>query len=376
MSAKIQALYESFATGFLGPVLLGGEAQLTRPLAPGLLDHFALSRPLDEALEERIVDQLQETASMLAPAATVRFPERGMIALAMAAHDLALVTDPRLDRAFARGARPKILGFADALLDEVAPPRTRGEALARHAFVARLLEVVREDTVVKSWAATYRFYGRPPPANVTAAPKLRFIREDKTRAPLPGLLAEGDEAEELRLAPRLRALLTRSPLTELLHPELAPNLVFGQAALGVLSDPALRHGLAQALVLEGTGRVAQPFGRALRQLSALGPPPAYLRAALAFIAELLVLEVLDERAGHTPKDEPAVGDEELFSAVLPALVAYEGPLSALVDLTPFDRAAVETRAKRLAPLAGDDAVALALTLLERADEDDDARQAS
>ncbi|MEO0324901.1 MAG: hypothetical protein AAF447_18200, partial [Myxococcota bacterium] len=276
----------------------------------------------------------------------------------------------RLDRAFARGARPKILGYADALLDEVHPPRTRGEALARHAFVARLLAVVREDTVVKSWAATYRFYGRPPPGNVVAAPKLRFVREDRTRSPLPGLLVSSDEAEALRLGPRLRTLLTRSPLTELLHPELAPDLVFGQAALAVLSDPSLRYGLAQALVLEGTGRVAQPFGHALRKLSALGPPPAYLRAALSFIAELLVLEVLDERAGHTPKDEPAVGDEELFSAVLPALVTYEGPLSTLVDLTTVDRAAVERRAERLATLAGDDAVAFARSLLERADESD------
>ncbi|MEM1415071.1 MAG: hypothetical protein AAGH15_09235 [Myxococcota bacterium] len=363
---KIHALYEAFATGFLGPVLLGGEARLTRALPPGLLEHFSLARPSDELLEERIVDQIQETASILAPAATVRFPDRSMIALAMAAHDLALVTDPAMDRTFARGARPKILDFADQLLEDLEAPRTRGEALARHAFVERLLAVQREDTVVKSWAYTYRFYGRPPPANVVAAPKLRFVREEKSRAPLPELLAEGEEADELRLEPRLRELLSRSPLTELLRTDLAPDLVFGQAILAVLSDPALRHGVAQALVLEGTGKVAQPFGHALRHLSALGPPPPFLFAAIAFLAELHVLEVLDARAGHRPKDEPAVGDEELFAAVLPALVKHRGGLASLMELAAPDKARVVERAATLTYLAGQDAVDFALAIMDRA----------
>lgn len=377
-AAKRQELYEAFAGGFLAP-LFGASAlddaksregdllaQLTRPLPPALLDHFELASLSKPDVEQTMLEGIHAAAGELAPADHLRFPERGALAVAMAAHDLFWLTDPTHDRAFARGARSQVLGFVDALLDAVQPPRTREEALVRHVILDRLLELEREDTVVKNWAYTYRFYGRPPPGNVVALPRVRFVRQTHTRR---GLVALCQADTELRLDHRLRALVARSPLTELLRPEFAEPLVFGRASLAVLSDPTLRHGVVQVLVKRGTARIAAVFGRALRVVGAEDPSPEHLYVALAFVAELQLLEVLDERDGHRPKDEPAVGDEELFAAVLPALVDHaeeEGPLAFLLELSERDLERVVRRAQLRRAQAGDDAVAFAKGILARA----------
>ena len=174
------------------------------------------------------------------------------------------------------------------------------------------------------------------------------------------------DAGVFELGPLLRALISRSPITELLRPELSPDLQFGQASLAVLSDSKLRHGIVQAIVERGTGSVAQPFGHALRHLSALAPPPEYLASALTFLVEMQLLEVMDERVGHRPRDEPAVGDEELFSALLPAILRTDGPMQHLVELEEADMRRIRERAEERAEQAGEDAVAFALSVLERA----------
>jgi hypothetical protein len=379
-SQKRQALYESFAGGFLAPlfgasVLEDDEAKhrdggllarLTRPLPPALLDHFELASLSKPEVEQSFLEGLHSAASELVPTDHLPWPERGAMAVAMAAHDLFWLTDPTHDRAFARGAREKVLAFVDALIELVPAPRTRAEALVRHVILDRLLDLQREDTVVKNWAYTYRFYGRPPPANVVAMPRLRFVRQEHTRKTLVELCAAD---EELRLTVRLRALLSRSPVTELLHPELAPRLVLGRATLAILSDATLRHGIVEALVKRGTKDVAQSFGHALRVLGALGPPGEHLFVALSFLVELQLLEVLDERVGHQPKEEPAVGDEELFAALLPALVDHteeDGALSFLLELSERDLERVVRRSELRRAQAGEDAVAFAKSIFSRA----------
>lgn len=361
---KTAELYESFVTGFLRPLFIGGTAQATRPLPPSLLEFFALSRPSDPAVEQDIRLWMHRLASEIAPCDDVPFPDVGAMGTAMALHDLAVLTDPTLDRAFARGARKTIFEWAMDLIAAIPPPRTRGEALARHTVLERALGTEREDTVVKNWAYTYRFFGRPPPGNVVAMPRLRFVKQQKTRKALVRLI--GEDEPGLTLDVLLRHLIARSPVTELLRTDLAPKLEFGHATLSVLSDGGLRHGIVNALVKNGTDAIAQPFGHALRVLSALGPPGEFLYVAVVFLAELQLLEVLDARVGHKPRDEPAVGDEELFAAVLPALLRHHGPLEHLLALSDPDRAAVQERAELRAKQAGDDAVAFAEQILARA----------
>lgn len=377
---KRQELYEAFVGGFLAP-LFGATvlddqhakhrdgvllAQITRPLPPALLDHFELASLSKPEVEQTMLEGLHAAAGELMPTDHLRFPERGAMAIAMAAHDLFWLTDPAHDRAFARGARTKVLTFVDALIDAVPIPRSREEAIVRHVILERLLELEREDTVVKNWAYTYRFFGRPPAANVVAMPKLRFVRQQHTRKGLVDLCAADTE---LGLPARLRSLISRSPVTALVRPDLSKRFVFGHATLAVLSDPTLRHGIVEALVKRGTDRIAATFGHALRILGAEDPSPQHLYVALAFLAELQLLEVLDERVGHRPKEEPAVGDEELFAAVLPALVDHteeEGPLGFLLDLSEPDLERVVKRSELRRAQAGDDAVGFAKGIFARA----------
>ena len=361
---KVHAHYQELVARFLEPLLTGGTVHGTRAIAPACLEHFSLARPVDSVVEGSILEALARQASELAPVELVELAEPGLMATLMAAHDLFWLTDPALDRAFARGSRETVRQWVFDLVDRIPVPRTRSEALGRHVVLERCLELQREDTVVKNWAYTYRFYGRPPPANVVAMPKLRFVRQEKTRRSLVELAREG--TPDLELETPLLALLSRSPITQLLHHDLTPDLRFGQATLAVLSDAVLRAGIAQELVKRGTGAVAQPFGHALRVLSAEDPSPRHLFVAIALIADMQVLELLDARAGHRPRSEPAVGDEELFAAVLPALVRHHGPLEGLIALNESDRRDLMERAAKAAHQAGEDAVQMALTLVERA----------
>ena len=361
---KVQALYEELVSDFLGPLLSGGTVQATRALPPGVLEFFSLARPADLAIEGALLEALARQGAELAPVELVELAERGLMAVAIAVHDLFGLTDPQLDRAFARDSRDTVIGWVHALIDSIGVPLTRSEAIGRHVVLERALQLERVDTVVKNWAYTYRFYGRPPPANVVAMPRLRFVREETTHRRLLDLVMT--EAEGIDLAGPLRALIARSPITQLLHHELFPELRFGQATLAVLSDSRLRSGVAQELVKRGTGHIAQPFGHALRVLSAQFPSPQHLYVAIALIADMQMLEVLDVRSGHTPRSEPAVGDEELFAAVLPALLRHRGALHGLVALSPKDAERVRVRAEEAAAQAGEDAVEMALRLIDRA----------
>jgi len=360
---KIHLLFEAFFDGFVHPLFTGGVAQQVRAIAPGCLEHFGLARATDPDKEFEVLRAMHERAAEICPVGALPFPDHGVMAIAAAAHDLAMLTDPQLDRAISRGARPTVLAWVDEIVAAIRMPTTRGALLARHVMLETLLAASREDTKVTNWAYTYRFYGRPPPANVVAMPKLRAVREEKTKKNLLELLLEH---EDLDLRSRVRQLVSRSPVTELLRSELCPDLQFGAATLAALSDSTLRTGIVQEIVKQGTGDIAQPFGHALRLLSAIGPPPEYLYVALVFLAELQLLEVMDARKGHQPKSEPAVGAEELFAAVLPALFLHEGALRPVLDLAEPDLDKVRQRAEERRRQAGADAVEFARAIMNRA----------
>ncbi len=363
-STKIGELYEEFIKEFLLPLFAGGEAHAVRPLPPGVMETFAYGTISDTEVEFDLQSHMLRAASEIAPLQGLPANDFGAMGMAMALHNLGAITDPMLDRTFSRGSLKTMREWIEAIIDAIPPPRTRGEALSRHVIAERALLFQREDTVVKNWAYTYRFYGRPPPANVTAMPRLRFVKEQKSRRRMLEILEEGVDEESL--TGLLTQLIARSPVTQLLNLQLYPRFVFGMAALAVLSDSGLRNGVVQALIKTGTNKVAQPLGHALRELSAVGAPGEYLHVALAFLAELQVLEVLDERAGHVPIAEPAVGDEELFAAVLPAVVQHDTPLSDVIALSASDLERVQRRAELRRQQAGDDAVEFARSILDRA----------
>jgi hypothetical protein len=361
-ATKISQRYEEVMAGFLRPLLEGGEVVVGRPLTPGMLEHFALARPTDMEVDRAIFDKLHEAASELAPVRAVPWPDRGLAAVTMAAHDLVATTDPSLDRAFARGARMRMLEFIDWLLDEAGPPATRGAALARHAVVSRVIELARTDVVVKNWAYTYRFFGRPVPKRVVAMPRVRWVRSTETRVSIRELWTALNE--ELPVLSRVDALVARSPVTQLLRTDLTPSLRLGTAALAVLSDDLVRSGIARELVAQG-GAVMAPLGHALHDLHAQGAPPRLVYYALALVFEAHIVAILDARAGTEPVfRRPTDPFAALFCAVLPAMVGAPDDLGALLELDPDDLAVVRARAGALdSELPGSEAVKHAIAIV-------------
>lgn len=364
-TSKLQAAYDDLVVRFLAPLMSGEGAELARPVAPGALDYFTRTRAGSVEAESRIFDALHRGGSDVAPIETVPWPSRDLVAIAMVMHDLLFLTDPSLDRLFARGARPVITAWIDQLLDAIQPPATRGDALARHAMLEAFFQTRRTDTVVRNWAYTYRFYGRKPPANVVALPRVRFVRQEHTTIELIPLFAKLDAESELGLSPRLRDLVARSPVTELARPTRFAPLRFGIASLRVLADGPLRGGIARAIAGEGEWKSAGVLGAALGASELRAAPPALIAPALALLFELHVTAALDAR-----KDARVPGSLDVhaarYAAVLPAFLEDAAAIESVRALDDGDRAVLQRRTEALRRVVPRESVAEVGALVARA----------
>jgi hypothetical protein len=345
---KLQQRYDALVVGFLEPLLSGGTVIVDRPLAPGGIEYYQHAGSSDANASSEIFDRLHRSASAIAPITTVPWPDRDLILLAIAAHNLVLVTDPMLDRVFARGARKKMCEWIDEAIEMVAPPRTRASALARHALLDPLVSLRRKDVVVKNWAYTYRFYGRPVPRNVVMLPKVRFVKQTETLVDIETLWSMVDQSAQLGIRPRLRELLSRSPVTELVRLDLCDDFRFGLATLAVLSDDAIRGGIARVIVERGEWKTAGLLGRALGDPLLHHAPPAHLYYALALCFEVQMTATLDVPGLALPQtlnlSDP---DVARYAAVLPAFFEDETMLDEVRAFDDADRGEVQERCDRL-----------------------------
>jgi len=363
-SQKVHARYERFASLFLRPLLAGGTMIVGRPVAPGMLEHFSLARPSDSGTEHDIYERLLTTANQFAPVKGLRWPDPGPTALAMAGHNLLAATDPMLGRWPGPKAKRKMLEWSGWLLDRASAPRTRGEALARHAILERLLLVRREDVVVRNWGFTHKYLGRPIPSGFLNKP--RWVRENRDRRTLRDLISEQGDVDAGLV---LQTLIRRSPMTELLRPDLYDTFRFGTASLAILSDDLLRNSVARDLAKEGF-RAAESLGEALHVLYESNPPPRMLYYALALVYEMQVIAALDRQPPPPPLEVGESGMErgqQLFYAVLPAVLGAPDDLGALLDLDPDDLARLRVRAQHLDSVLSDSASQLAVAILDRAE---------
>jgi hypothetical protein len=368
MSAKLQVRYDALVAQFVAPLLTGGTVALGQAIAPGAMSYFAHARAGDPDAEQDIYDALHRGASAIAPVAQVPWPERDLVLLAASAHNLVLVTDPTLDGVFTRSARRDIVRWVDEMVDAVNPPATRAEALARHALLEPVVRLRRRDVVVKNWAYTYRFFGRPVPSNVTALPALRMVKEYESFSAIDSLWETLDrQATELDPLGRLRRLLTRSPVTALVRPDLVPELRFGFAMLAVLSDDAIRGGVARQLVALGEWRMAKVLGKAL------GDPvlqqkatPAMLYYALALPFEVQMTATLDVPGPGLPEElDLSDPDVARFAAVVPAFFDDDTMIEEVRAFAGPHRAEVQERCARLSRLLAEPIVREVAELVRR-----------
>lgn len=318
-ATRTQAVVDHFLRDFLRPLLTGGTVHLGRAIAPGVLEAAALSASTDADTDDAILTALHDAAAELVPTRHLSWPDRDALALALACHDLALLTDPMLDRAFARGARKTIAGFVHTLAAGTAPVRTRGGALLRHAVLSRFLTLARTDTVVRNWAYTYRFYGRPVPGRFTAWKAVRRVKSESRRQTLDEMLTA--LPTELQARQLLAEIIDSSPLTRIL---LADPQTFrvDRSVASVLSDGALRGGLVRALLATDARRARDASGAALLEQSAslrsgAASAPALIRAALVFAFELQATALLG-------RDAPLAADAVDGIAAVAAFAALVG----------------------------------------------------
>lgn len=346
---RLQRRYDALVSDFVAPLVSGGTVVVEQPIAPGAIDYFQRANSSDTAADLVIFDRLHQGASAIAPVRTVPWPSRDLLLIAMAAYDLVLLTDPKLDRAFARSALRRVPEWIDAMIDAVAPPATRADALARHALLDPLPSLRRRDIVAKSWAYTYRFIGRPPGSSLLTKPVFGRFRETETLADFHSLLESVDERAGTGLVRRLRELLSRSPVTELLRLDLCEEFRFGLATLAVLSDDAIRGGIARAIVERGEWKAAPRLGRALADPILHHAPPAHLYYALALCFEVQLTATLDVPGPNLPQHlDLSDPDTARYAAVLPAFFDDETMIDEVRAMSDVDRADVQDRCARLA----------------------------
>lgn len=343
----LQLAYDALVVDFLAPLLEGRELRLGAPIAPGCASYFAQTRSGSADADSRIFEALHRGASKIATLQTLRWPSMGLLAMAAAMYDVLYVTDPSLDKLFARGARTTIRSWARGWVDLVGVPATRGEALARHVLVERFLAVQRRDVVVKNWAYTYRFFGRAVPANVVALPRLRFVRQEESFKPLATLFERSGDPELLALdLPGLsREIAARSPVTELLSLPTREGFRFSTATLAALSDGAIRGAVAGQL-LKDEWTSASVLGAALVD-PLLVSEPALLAIAIQLVIEMHLVGALDGRAQTPTARELRDAATLRYAALLIASFEHDG---AVRELSLFDddhRALLQRRAEAL-----------------------------
>ncbi|MBN8609756.1 MAG: hypothetical protein J0L92_04200 [Deltaproteobacteria bacterium] len=343
------AAYDALVVDFLVPLLEGREVKLAQPIAPGCASFFAQTRSSSSDADARIFEALHRGASELTTIETLRWPSMGLLAMSAAMYDALYLTDPSLDRVFARSARATIRDWARGWISLVGVPQTRGEALARHVLVERFEHIRRKDVVVKNWAYTYRFFGRRPPANVVALPTIRFVRQEETTRPLENILQrEGDVGMlGLDLPGLLHDLKLRSPVTQLLRAPSNQGFRFSTSTLAALSDRAIRGAVAGHL-LRDEWQAAAVLGVAIVEPS-LVEQPMLLSIALQLVLEMHLVCALDGRA-QTPTVRELVDPGAIRYAAL--LVATFDDERAIRELHAFDddhRAILQRRAEAFRP---------------------------
>lgn len=351
MAQRLQDCFDRLVGAFIKPLLLGQVVEVGQALAPHAVDYFQSAVASEAQDDLEVVFALNRRAAQVAPSGPIAWPDRNLLSLAMAAHNLVLLTDPTLGRWISRNARRTILGWVDALIESVPVPKTREDALFRHALLEHLPDLSRKDIVVRNWAYTYRYYGRAVPPNVVAFPRLRRVRQSERRVLLDELLEGLDERADLGLSKRYRALMSRSPVSELMRAGrdamFRSGLRFGYAALSVLSDPAIRGGVARDIAQRGEWVAADALGGALGDPSLSGASPAMLYYALMLPFETAATSALDVSPAPLPSDvleREAVGR---YASVLPVLLSEPGWAAERLAFGPRDQALLDDRAVQL-----------------------------
>jgi hypothetical protein len=289
MAVDVGAVAQHLFEGVMAPLVLGG------PVRPGhaIGARVALAlgdgerTTIDVDLEAHVRLGRVRRARLLAPIDTVQQATSAEWTLAAALHDILQAANPTFDAPLRRGAAVRILGLAREAIERVPPPVHARDALSRHTWFARALDIARTDTAVSWWVGSRTYLGVDPPSRLQAWPEVRRVSVVATPHPLVDLAPLAVDRE--RLTDALAALLTRTPLTELATcTRAAPTFTWSDAALTLVSTRAGRTLALRALEGLAWHEVDTALGRATRDLVSTRRTVA--RPAVALLADRALAE--------------------------------------------------------------------------------------
>lgn len=300
-----------FLSGFVTPLVAGGELRVGRPIDAEDMQVFEDDLPhatvdlvaVDEARTEVLSELVVRPPALVLDADELR--------LAAGLHNLLFLSHPRTDSvAITRGRLRKVAEASQVFVSQPLS-RDRTRVLARHALLHNLFDLARVDTSVSWWTGSARFLGQKPPARLTSWSGVRRVRQTTDVAGFAELLSSPEAP------PVVGALLRRSPLTQVLGaPEAAPPLRWEDVVF-LLRDAELARAIAY-VALSPTAPdelVAAParYAAAFEQMLDRNPEQADLRAVAAFLVHLNVLLALAET-----RQRDLDGQSALLSSVLAA----------------------------------------------------------
>lgn len=293
MAENLGAVAQELFEGVMAPLVLGG------PVRPGHAIGARVALTLGEGertgidldLEADVQAARIRRARRLAPIDTLEKATPAEWTLAAALHDLLQAANPIFDAALRRAAAARILALAREAIERVPVPASVLEALSRHTWFARLLDVARTDTTVSWWTGSRTYLGVEAPRRLRAWPELRRVNVVATPHPLLELTPL--PVDRTRLTDAVARLLTRTPLTEMATcTRDAPPFVWGEATLALVATRPGRTLALRALARLPSGDVDAALGRATRELLATR------RASAAPAVTLLAERTLAKAEAH------------------------------------------------------------------------------
>jgi hypothetical protein len=281
-----------FLTNFVRPLVAGGELHVGPPIAVD--DAMRWGNELDDASVELVaVDEARVAALstlVCRPPAFVLDGEELLLAAGL--HNALFLVHPRAERwSVTDKLRRRIVDTALAMVSRPLT-RDRTRVLARHALLANVMSLKRNDITVSWWTGRARFLGQKPPQRLVAWKGVRRVREEVAVVDFDELLAVPDTA------PVVATLLRRTPLTQLLdaHPGAPP--LHWEDAVFLLRDAEIARAVAYRLVPDAAAReqVVGParLAAAFEQMLERTPSGADVRAVAAFLVHINALYCLAE----------------------------------------------------------------------------------
>ncbi len=276
--------------GVMAPLVLGGSVRPGHAIgacAALALGSGASTPTADPGLLARVQKGRVRRARILVPIDDVGPPTGAEWALAAALHDVLQAMNPRLDTAMRRGAAARLATLASHTIESVGPPQNVHEAVSRHTWLARMLDVARTDTSVSWWSGSRIFLGVDPPSRLLAWPGLRRVHVTSASR---GLLELAPLAIERAIPVGVLAeLLARTPLTDLATCTRAgPPFAWGSATVALVATRAGRTIAMRALARLPVAEVDAALGRATR--GALAKDQSGARPVLELLAERAIAE--------------------------------------------------------------------------------------